>query len=210
MEIKERINKILEILDREYGAVRKCFLNYEEPWQLLIATILSAQCTDACVNFVTPTLFAKYPTPKDLANASLSELEEDIRMTGFYRNKAKNIKTCCEELLKRFDGQVPSTLEELTSLPGVGRKTANVVRTHIFNDPCIVVDTHVRRVSNRLGLTKLSDPEKIEFDLMKKIPKAHWMNMNHDLIAVGRSVCRSSKPKCEECLLKDVCKRVLK
>lgn len=206
MEIKERVKRILELLDGQYGAVRKCFLNYETPWQLLVATILSAQCTDACVNSVTPKLFATYPDLKALSEANLSELEKEIHSTGFYRNKAKNIKACAQTLIEKYNSEVPKDIEELVKLPGVGRKTGNVIRTHIYNDPCVVVDTHVKRVSKRLGLTRETDPVKIEFDLMKKVPRDHWMSINHDLILLGRSICFSQKPKCEECFLKEVCK----
>lgn len=206
MEIKERVKRILELMDEQYGTVHKCFLDYETPWQLLVATILSAQCTDACVNSVTPNLFGKYPDLEALAAADIDELEKDIHSTGFYHNKARNIKACAQVLLERYNGEVPSDIEELVKLPGVGRKTGNVIRTHIYNDPCVVVDTHVRRVSKRLGLTKEDNPVKIEFDLMKKVPKDHWMLINHDLITLGRSICFSQKPRCEECFLKDVCK----
>lgn len=206
MEIKERTKRIIELLDREYGTTPICFLNYEEPWQLLIATILSAQCTDAVVNVVTRDLFVKYPTPAKLADADLNELEKDIHQTGFYRNKAKNIRACCRELIEKYDGEVPSSIEELISLPGTGRKTANVVRSHIFNEPCVVVDTHVKRITKRLGITKHDDPVKIEFDVMKKVPKDHWMLWNYDLITLGRTICTASKPKCRDCFLKEVCK----
>ena len=203
------VNVILGLLDEHYGTDYKCYLNHENAWQLLIATILSAQCTDERVNIVTDKLFKKYDSIEKLANANPLELEEDIHSTGFFRNKAKNIILCCKKLMDEFGGVVPSTLEELTSLAGVGRKTANVVRGNIFNDPSIVVDTHVKRVSMRLGFTKETDPEKIEFDLMKVLPKDHWILYNIQIIAHGRSICVARKPKCEECFLKKHCRYLL-
>ena len=202
---KSDIPLLLERLDQEYGRDIPCYLEYEEPWQLLIATILSAQCTDARVNLVTPALFKKYPDVGSMASAERAELEELIRSTGFYRNKAANIIACCRRLVSDFDGEVPSSIEELTSLPGVGRKTANVIRGHIFNEASVVVDTHVGRLARRLGLSKNEDPEKVEYDLMKKLPKDHWIACNTQLIALGRSICTARKPKCTECFLKDIC-----
>lgn len=201
-----RIEKILELLDKEYGTEYRCYLNHETPWQLLIATMLSAQCTDARVNIVTSTLFKKYPTIEAFAEADIKELEEDIKPTGFYKNKAKNIIACTKRLLELHDGQVPSDLEELTALAGVGRKTANVIRGNIYNEPSIVVDTHVKRISGLLGLTKEEDPVKIEFDLMKKLPKDHWILYNIHLITLGRTICIARRPKCDECFLREVCK----
>ena len=166
---------LLKRLDETYGTEYICYLNHETPWQLLIAVILSAQCTDARVNVVTETLFKKYDTLEKFANADLAELEEDIRSTGFYHNKAKNIISCARTLVQEYHGEVPSTLEELTSLAGVGRKTANVIRGNIYHDPSIVVDTHVKRISKRLGFTKEDDPVKVEYDLMKVLPKDHWI-----------------------------------
>lgn len=205
MGIKQRINKILELLDNEYGTELRCFLKYENAYQLLIATMLSAQCTDARVNIVTRDLFKKYPTLEDFANADLKELEKDIFSTGFYKNKAKNIKACAKELIDKYDSTVPYDIDELTSLPGVGRKTANVIRGNIYKEPSIVVDTHVKRISRKLGLTKEEDPVKIEFDLMKKLPKDHWILWNIDIITLGRTICKAPNPKCTECFLKDVC-----
>ena len=205
MNIKERTSTVLKILDDTYGP-EKCYLHYTNAHELLIATMLSAQCTDDRVNMVTPALFKKYPTVKDFAEANLSELEKDIHSTGFYHNKAKNIIGCCQKLLSDHGGIVPSDIDLLTALPGVGRKTANVVRTHIFHIPSIVVDTHVKRLSNLLGLTKFDDPVKIEFDLMKKVPKDHWSRINTQLIAHGRAVCVARRPKCEICVLYDCCK----
>lgn len=203
---KERIEHILHALDQEYGTDYRCFLNYETPWQLLIATILSAQCTDERVNQVTKVLFRKYTSLEDFAGADLSELEKDIHSTGFYKNKAKNIIECAHRLLTEFGGEVPENIEDLTSLAGVGRKTANVIRGNIYHEPSIVVDTHVKRISNRLGLTKEEDPVKIEFDLMKVLPKDHWILYNIQIITLGRSICTARSPKCSQCFLKEYCK----
>ena len=203
--MKDRVLGVLNLLDEHYGTM-KCYLNHENPWQLLIATILSAQCTDDRVNIVTESLFKKYTSIKDFAEADLIELEKDIRPTGFYHNKAKNIKLCCQQLLSQFGGEVPSDIEDLTSLAGVGRKTANVVRGHIYNIPSVVVDTHVKRISNLIGFTKSQDPVKIEFDLMKILPKEHWIRYNTQVIAHGRKVCIARRPKCNECFLIDYCK----
>ena len=196
---------MLDALDAHYGYKVECSLDYSSPAQLLIATILSAQCTDERVNIVTKTLFVKYPDVSAFANASLSELEEDIHSTGFYKNKAKNIIGCCRRLLSEYDGEVPGTLEDLTSLPGVGRKTANVIRSHIFDEPSVVVDTHVGRISRRLGLTKEEDPVKVEFELMKKLPRDHWSVWNTQLIRHGREICTARSPKCGECFLGSLC-----
>ena len=203
--MKDRVLGVLNLLDEHYGTM-KCYLNHENPWQLLIATILSAQCTDDRVNIVTESLFKKYTSIKDFAEADLIELEKDIRPTGFYHNKAKNIKLCCQQLLSQFGGEVPSDIEDLTSLAGVGRKTANVVRGHIYNIPSVVVDTHVKRISNLIGFTKSQDPVKIEFDLMKILPKEHWIRYNTQVIAHGRKVCIARRPKCNECFLIEYCK----
>ncbi len=205
MTIKERTAEVLRILDETYGP-EKCYLHYTNAHELLVATMLSAQCTDDRVNMVTPTLFEKYPDIKAFAEADLLEMEEAIHSTGFYHNKAKNIIACAQKLLTDHSGVVPSDIEALTALPGVGRKTANVVRTHIFNIPSIVVDTHVKRLSNLIGLTKFDDPVKIEFDLMKKLPEDHWSRINTQLIAHGRKVCVARRPKCEICVLYDCCK----
>lgn len=204
--MKKRTGEILKILDGQYGTDYKCYLEYETPWQLLIATILSAQCTDARVNLVTKDLFRKYDTLEKLAQADLEELEQDIRPTGFYHNKAKNILACARDLLVRFGGEVPRDLEDLTSLKGVGRKTANVIRGNVYHDPSVVVDTHVKRISARLGLTKQSDPEKVEKDLMKELPKDHWILYNIQIITFGREICSARNPKCEKCFLKKYCK----
>lgn len=202
---KERVAEVLKRLDEAYGTEFICYLNHENAWQLLIATILSAQCTDARVNIVTKELFVKYPSVKAFAEADLKELEKDIHPTGFYHNKAKNIIGCCQKLLKDHNGQVPSDIDELTALPGVGRKTANVIRGNIYHEPSIVVDTHVKRISNKLGFTKEKDPVRIEQDLMKVLPKDHWILYNIQIITLGRAICVARSPKCEECFLKDLC-----
>lgn len=202
----KRTKEILDRLDKVYGTEYICYLNHETPWQLLIAVILSAQCTDARVNIVTKDLFAKYDSLEKFANADLAELEQDIKSTGFYHNKAKNIISCAKSLVYEYHGEVPRTLEELTGLAGVGRKTANVIRGNIYNDPSIVVDTHVKRISRRLGFTKENDPEKIEYDLMKVLPKEHWILYNIQIISFGRTICFARNPKCSECFLQDICK----
>ncbi len=202
----KRTKEILDRLDKEYGTEYVCYLNHENAWQLLIAVILSAQCTDARVNIVTKDLFQKYDSLEKFANADLEELEQDIKSTGFYHNKAKNIIACAKRLVYEFHGEVPSTIEELTSLAGVGRKTANVIRGNIYNEPSIVVDTHVKRISRRLGFTKETDPEKIEYELMKVLPKDHWILYNIQIITFGRNICFARSPKCEECFLQDLCK----
>ena len=201
----ERVEKILELLDREYGTEYRCYLNHENAWQLLIAVILSAQCTDARVNIVTKDLFQKYDTLEKFANADQAELEKDIHSTGFFRMKAKNIISCARVLMERFNGEVPRTIEELTSLAGVGRKTANVIRGNIYHDPSIVVDTHVKRISRKLGFVQSSDPEKIEYELMQILPKDHWILYNIHIITLGRTICTARKPKCNECFLKEYC-----
>lgn len=198
--MKKRTKEILDILDEEFGTDYKCYLNYETPWQLLAATMLSAQCTDARVNMVTETLFQKYDSVEKLAFADLEELEQDIRPTGFYHTKARNLISCMRDLLEKYGGEVPRSLEELTSLAGVGRKTANVIRGNIYHDPSVVVDTHVKRISRRLGLTKNEEPEKIEQDLMKELPKDHWILYNIQIITFGRSICTARSPKCEQCV----------
>jgi endonuclease-3 len=203
---RERINGILELLDKHYSTEFKCYLNYNTPWQLLFATIMSAQCTDARVNVVTKDLFAKYRTLEDFANANLKEMEQDIHSTGFYHNKASNIIACARKLIEDYNSEVPSDMEALTKLPGVGRKTANVIRGNIFHEPSIVVDTHVKRISNKLGFTKEEDPEKIEYELMEIIPKEHWILYNIQIISHGRSICIARNPKCNDCFLNHLCK----
>ena len=202
---KSEIKELLSRLDTKYGTDIPCYLDHQNAWQLLIATILSAQCTDARVNLVTRDLFVKYPDIEAFADADLTELEKDIHSTGFYHNKARNIIACCRRLRDDFGSEVPKDLESLTSLPGVGRKTANVIRGNVFHEPSVVVDTHVGRLARRLGLTGEEDPEKVEYALMKAIPKDHWIAINTQLIALGRTICKSQRPKCEECFLKDLC-----
>ena len=204
--MKKRTRQILDILDEQYGTEYRCYLNYETPWQLLIATERCAQCTDSRVNIVTESLFKKYPSASAFASADLKELEQDIKPTGFYHNKAKNIISCMKDIVDKYDGEVPKSLEELTSLAGVGRKTANVIRGNIYHEPSVVVDTHVKRISNRLGLTKNQDPEKIEQDLMKELPKDHWILYNIQIITFGRTICTARSPRCEECFLQKYCK----
>jgi endonuclease-3 len=192
------------ILRRTYPDV-KTALRHRDPVELLVATILSAQCTDKRVNQVTATLFEKLRTAEDFAEVSLEDLENIIRSTGFYRNKAKSIKACCEELIKKHSGKVPSNMEALVQLPGIGRKTANVILGSAFGIPGIVVDTHVKRVSQRIGLTTEKDPVKIEFDLMDLIPEKDWIAFSHQMIWHGRALCNARKPKCTECPLLDLC-----
>lgn len=202
---KERVARVLALLDKEYGTEYRCYLSHETPWQLLIATMLSAQCTDARVNIVTKDLFVKYPTLESFANAELTELEQDIKSTGFYHNKAKNIIACTKKLVEEYHGEVPRSIDELTSLAGVGRKTANVIRGNIYHEASIVVDTHVKRISKKLGFTKEDDPEKIEFELMKVLPEDHWILYNIHIITLGRSICTARSPKCEQCFLREEC-----
>lgn len=203
--LKARVDQVLAALDREYGTEYVCYLNHETPWQLLIAVIMSAQCTDARVNIVTADLFRKYDTIEKFANADLKELEQDIHSIGFYHMKAKNIISCCQDLISRFGGEVPRTIEELTSLAGVGRKTANVIRGNIYHEPSIVVDTHVKRISRKLGFAKSEEPEKIEMELMNVLPRDHWILWNIQIITLGRSICFARNPRCGECFLKDYC-----
>ncbi|TCK89021.1 DNA-(apurinic or apyrimidinic site) lyase /endonuclease III [Natranaerovirga hydrolytica] len=205
MKFEKRVVKVLNTLDEYYPRNIPCYLNHETPWQLLIATILSAQCTDDRVNKVTKDLFEKYRSVEAFAQADIKELEEDIRSTGFYRNKAKNIIACCKKLQTQYDSQVPKDMDQLTDLDGVGRKTANVIRGNIFKEPSIVVDTHVKRVSNRLGFVKSDDPVKIEFELMDVLPKEHWIDYNTQIIAHGREICKARGPLCEKCFFLQYC-----
>lgn len=203
---KERIAAILDLLDKHYSTEIKIYLNHETPWQLLIATILSAQCTDDRVNLVTKDLFKKYKSLEDFANADIKELEVDIHSTGFYHNKAKNIIQCAKTLVLEYNGEVPRDIDELTKLAGVGRKTANVIRGNIYKEPSIVVDTHVKRISQKLGFTKEEDPVKIEYDLMEILPKDNWIRYNIQIITHGRTICVARSPKCEQCFLNSLCK----
>ncbi len=202
---KKKVSEILNRLDKEYGTEKICYLNHDSAWQLLIATMLSAQCTDARVNIVTKDLFVKYPSIDSFASADVSVLENDIKSTGFYRNKAQNIIACMRRVRDDYNGIIPSDIEELTSLPGVGRKTANVIRGNIYDIPSIVVDTHVKRISKKIGLTKEEDPEKIEYELMKILPKDHWIMYNIQIITFGRSICKAINPDCQHCFMQDIC-----
>jgi endonuclease III len=204
--VAKRTQEILDRLDEQYTREYKCYLNHNNAGQLLIATMLSAQCTDARVNIVTESLFKKYPDMESFAKADVKVLEEDVKSTGFYHNKAKNIIATAKRITREFGNEVPSNIEDLTSLPGVGRKTANVIRGNIFNQPSIVVDTHVKRISRKLGLAQSDDPEKIELELMKVLPKEHWILINIQLITFGRQICFARNPKCEECFLTKYCK----
>lgn len=206
MNMNEKVKKMLEILDEMYPNP-ECSLTYDTPLQMLIATQLSAQCTDNCVNKVTPALFKKYPTVHDFAAADITELENDIRPTGFYKNKAKNIKACCQRLIDAYGGEVPDNMEDLLTLAGTGRKTANLVLGDIFGKSAVVVDTHASRIARRIGLTKQTDPTKIEFELKAIIPEKSQLRMCHQFVSHGRAVCTSRKPKCEECGLYEVCSR---
>ena len=205
MMSKIRIEHLLDWLDASYPWDNQCYLAYSQPWQLLVATILSAQCTDDRVNQVTPVFFGKYPTLESIASADIASIEDYIRSTGFYHMKAKYIKGSAQAILTQHDGVLPSDIESLTALPGVGRKTANVLRGHVFGIPSIVVDTHVARVSRRIGLTKYTDPHRIEMELMEVLPQTHWIKYNHQIIAHGRKVCKSRKPRCESCGLAQMC-----
>lgn len=202
---KARIGPIIRKLRKRYPEAR-CALNHQSPLQLLVATILSAQCTDARVNLVTQTLFQKYRTAKDYANADPREFEEDIKSTGFFRNKTKSILGMAQAVVAEHGGNVPRTMDELVRLPGVGRKTANVVLGTAFGSNAgVVVDTHVKRITNRLKLTNKSDPEKIEQDLMRLVPRTAWTDFSHVLIHHGRQICAARSPKCEICPVNELC-----
>ena len=207
-EEKRHAAKVLRRLEKEYPDAN-CALNYRNPLQLLIATILSAQCTDERVNIVTKDLFRRYKTAADFAAAPLPELQKAIQSTGFFRNKAKNIKACCTQLLNQHDGQVPPALADLVELPGVGRKTANVVLGTAFGIPSgVVVDTHVSRISRRLGMTEEKDPVKVERDLIAQLPRENWIKYSHQIIFHGRRVCKARTPQCGDCSLVDICPQV--
>jgi endonuclease-3 len=199
--------RVFRSLTKLYPDAR-CALDHRSALELLIATILSAQCTDVRVNMVTPALFARYPTAKAYAAADLRELESYIQSTGFFRSKAKNIQACCRQLVDEHGGEVPDTLEALVKLPGVGRKTANVVLGDCFGVPGITVDTHVGRLSRRLGLTSHTDPAKVEQDIMQLLPAKDWVMFNHRMIAHGRQVCFARKPNCEHCALAKICPKI--
>jgi len=204
---KETAVQILDVLQKEYPDARVT-LDFNNPWQLLIATIMAAQCTDERVNLVTKDLFKKYRKVGDLATADLPTLEKEIRPTGFYHNKAKSIIGCCQRIVKQFNGEVPRTLEELTSLPGVGRKTANIILGNAYGQQAIAVDTHVKRLSHRLGWAKSDDPDKIEFELMKVIAQDRWTMACHQLVFHGRRVCMAKKPQCPSCPVALFCPKI--
>jgi endonuclease-3 len=203
-KLKEKTKKVLSILAKEYPDAR-CMLDHKTPLELLVATILAAQCTDERVNMVTKDLFKKYRRAEDYAGAGLAELEADIRPTGFFKNKAKSIKKASADIVERFGGKVPENLEDLVSLPGVGRKTANVVLGTSFGKQGIIVDTHVKRVAGRIGLSKNINPTKIEYDLMELVPERRWTDFSYILTFHGRSICVARKPRCEICPIKALC-----
>ena len=203
---KTEINNFIKTLKSTYPDAT-CSLDFETPFELVVAVMLSAQCTDERVNKVTPEIFAKYSTPEDFANIELDELEKLIHSCGFYKNKAKNIKACAQKIVKDFNGVVPHTMEELTSLPGIGRKSANVILLEVFGlAEGIAVDTHAKRISNRIGLSDKKEPEKIEQDLLKIFPKEYLKDINHLFVWHGRNTCDSRNPKCNDCSIKDFCK----
>lgn len=205
LEARERIKEIIRILRREYPQA-KTALNFRTPFELLVATILAAQCTDERVNKVTSGLFQKYPTVEAFARARQEELENDIRSTGFFRNKARNIIALARKLVEEYGGKVPDSMEELIKLPGVARKTANIVLSSAFRKAeGIAVDTHVRRLAERLGLSRHTQPEKIEKDLMEIVPRSDWLDFNYLLVDHGRKICQARKPRCLECVLNDLC-----
>ncbi|RMF44895.1 MAG: endonuclease III [Deltaproteobacteria bacterium] len=211
-EDRRRVNpaqKAVDLLDRleQLYPDAHCALVHRDAWQLLVATVLSAQCTDARVNMVTPALFARFPDPKALAGAELAEVEDMIRSTGFFRNKAKNLVACARTIVEEHAGEVPKRLEQLVALPGVGRKTANVVLGNAWGVPGMVVDTHVKRLSFRFGWTKATDPDRIERDLCRLLPSERWVQAGHTLIAHGRALCRAPVPLCSQCPLTDICPR---
>jgi endonuclease-3 len=206
-DLKTHAGRIVRILARLYPDAH-CALHYENPFQLLIATILSAQCTDVRVNLVTPALFVRYPNARAFADADPGELETAIQSTGFFRNKARNIIACCRDIQEKHGGQVPNSMEELIQLPGVGRKTANVILGNAYGVPGITVDTHILRLSSRMGLTRNVDADKVEQDLMEIIPKKEWTMFSHRMIFHGRQVCGARKPNCECCLVAEVCPKI--
>ena len=204
-EMQEHVAAVLRLLDEEYGADDICYLSHENPWQLLIAVILSAQCTDARVNMVTPSLFREFPDLQAFADADVEKLEEAIHSIGFFHAKARNIIGCARRLVYEYGGEVPDTMEDLLTLPGVGRKTANVILGNIYRKPSIVVDTHVKRISKKLGFTEETEPEKVEYALMEVLPKDHWIRYNMQIITLGRTICTARKPDCANCFLNKEC-----
>ncbi len=208
MNLKDKALEIIEILKTTYSEA-DCTLNYKNPFELLVATQLAAQCTDARVNLITPGLFKKFPNIDAFADADIKELEEAVRPTGFYHNKAKNLKNCAQKLRETFNYQVPDTMEQLLTLPGTGRKTANLILGDVFGKPAIVVDTHAGRICRRLGLTKNTDPAKVEQDLLKIIPPHEGSDFCHRLVMHGREVCSARKPYCDKCTLSDICSKII-
>lgn len=206
MKKKDEAIEIIKIL-KEYYPDATCSLNFTNPFEMMISVMLSAQCTDERVNKTTPALFSKYNTPEALANIDIKELENIIHPCGFYKNKAKNIKACSKKLIEEYNGIVPEDMEKLQSLPGVGRKSANVIMLEAFHNPQgIAVDTHAKRISNKMGFSKESEPEKIEKDLLKQIPKEYYYDVNHLFVWHGRNICNARNPKCDECPVNKYCK----
>lgn len=200
----KKVNEILDILEETFPDA-ECELNYKTPFELLIATILSAQCTDVRVNIITSELFKKYNTPYDFANLEIEKLENMIRSCGLYKSKSQKIISTSKDIIEKYNGEVPRSLDELTKLAGVGRKTANVVLSNAFGEDTIAVDTHVFRVANRIGIVKTTNPEKTEFELMKAIPKSRWSRAHHLLIFHGRRICKARNPECSKCPIKEYC-----
>lgn len=205
MKTKKDVVKIIEIL-KEFYPDATCSLDFKNPFEMTISVMLAAQCTDERVNKTTPELFAKYGTPELMASSDIKDLEKIVHPCGFYKNKAKNMKACSQMILDKFAGQVPDNMKDLQSLPGVGRKSANVIMLEAFHNPQgIAVDTHAKRISNRIGFSKETEPEKVEQDLLKQIPKEYYYDVNHLLVWHGRAICDARKPKCEECPVKKYC-----
>ena len=205
MKTKKDVVRIIEIL-KEFYPDATCSLDFKNPFEMTISVMLAAQCTDERVNKTTPELFTKYPSPELMAKADIKDLENIVHPCGFYKNKAKNMKACSQMILDKFAGEVPDNMEDLQSLPGVGRKSANVIMLEAFHNPQgIAVDTHAKRISNRIGFSKQVEPEKVEQDLLKQIPKEYYYDVNHLLVWHGRAICDSRKPKCEECPVKIYC-----
>ena len=202
----KNIDEIIRLLNKTYPQALTTSLNFKNPFELLISTILAAQCTDKLVNKVTPILFQKYKSPQEFANADLLELQDDIRQTGFFRNKSIAIIKCSKDIIEKFEGKVPDSIDDLVKLHGVGRKTANVVIANAFGKQSIIVDTHMLRISKLLGLTVNSNPDKVEFDLKKIVPEDSWTNFSHKIVEHGRSICIARRPKCEICPISDYCR----
>jgi endonuclease III len=202
----KNINEIIRLLNKTYPQALTTTLNFKNPFELLVSTILAAQSTDKLVNKVTPILFQKYKNPKDFANADLLELQDDIRQTGFFRNKAIAIIKCSKDIIENFNGKVPDNIDDLVNLYGVGRKTANVVLANAFGKQSIIVDTHMLRISKLIGLTVNINPDKVEFDLKKIVPEENWTNFSHKIVEHGRSICIARRPKCEICPISDYCR----